>query len=260
MANEEERTPQEWRELLRTSYDYPEEIEDAPRRKRRRLRRAHRTAQRERTAEWIREERRRDPLRPGAALVIVAAVLVVGALARYGPNLFDGDDDGRGRNVTATASASPTTDQGAAADSSPSPSASASPSPSASVDLSKPDTVAKEWARLYLTRNPPVDEDHTAAVRRAAPYSMPALTENLANSSDPAWNRLVSNGGVSTVGTVTVKPAGGDLPPDTPLRVWRTVTATVKVAGYTDYTEKTTIQAELTNTGDGWLVSRVVGV
>jgi hypothetical protein len=202
MAKEEERTPQEWRELLRTSYDYPEEIEEAPRRKRRRLRRAHRNAERERTAQWISEQRRRDPLRPGAALVIVAAVLLAGTAARYGPSLFGGGDD-RGRNVTATASPSRSTDQGAEADSSPSPSASASPSPSASaspspsasVDLSKPDTVAKEWARLYLTRNPPVDTDHTAAVRRAAPYSMPALTENLANSSDPAWNRLVSTAG-----------------------------------------------------------------
>jgi hypothetical protein len=68
------------------------------------------------------------------------------------------------------------------------------------------------------------------------------------------------HGGVSAVGAVTVKPAGGKLPPDTPLRVWRTVTATVKVDGYTKYTEKTVIQTELTNTGDGWLVSRVVGV
>lgn len=42
--------------------------------------------------------------------------------------------------------------------------------------------------------------------------------------------------------------------------MWRTVTAAVKVDGYTKYTEKTTLQAELTNTGDGWLVSRVVGV
>ncbi len=261
MAKEEERTPQEWRELLSATYDYPEEIEDEPRRRRRRLRRTHRQAERERTAEWIAEQRRRESLRPVTALVIVGAVLLAGVLSRYGPDWLGGGKDGS-TGVTASASPSPSTDQDdkPAASASPTGTGSVSPSPSASVDLSDPETVAEEWTRHYLTRNPPEDEDHTAAVRRADPWAMPALTENLANSSDPAWDRLVSRGGVATVSAVTVKPAGGDLPPDTPLRVWRTVTATVKVAGYTDYTEKTTLQAELTNSGKGWRVSRVVGV
>ncbi|MFJ3481689.1 hypothetical protein [Streptomyces microflavus] len=256
---EEEKTPEQWRELLRATYDYPDEIQDAPRRRRRRLRRAHRHAERERTTEWIREQRRREPTTPAVALVVVAVVLVAGVLARFGPDWFSSDD--RAGNVTASAPPSPTGDQDAkpAGTASADPPAAASPSPSA-VDLSDADTVAEQFTRHYLTRNPPVDNDHTAAVRRAAPWAMPALVENLANSTDPAWGKLVSQGGVSTVSAVAVKPAGDDLPPDTPLRVWRTVTATVDVAGYTDNTQKTTLQTELTNTGDGWRVSRILGV
>ncbi|MGW4954549.1 hypothetical protein [Streptomyces parvulus] len=256
---EEEKTPEQWRELLRTTYDYPEEIKDAPRRRRRRLRREHRHGERARTAEWIKAERRREPTTPAVALVVVAVILVAGVLARFGPQWFS--DDGRASSVTASASPSPAGDDDKAPGTA-SASPSASPSPSASVDLSDPDTVAKEFTRHYLTRNPPVDNDHTAAVRRAAPWAMPALVENLANSSDPAWEKLVSQGGVSTVTAVTAKPPAESLrlPPDTPLRKWRTVTATVHVAGYTDDTQRTTLQTELTNTGDGWHVSRILGV
>ncbi|MFI1890493.1 hypothetical protein [Streptomyces jumonjinensis] len=257
--NQDDRTPEEWRELL-ASYSYPEEIKQQDgRRARRRAKKAHRQDARRQTTAWVREQRRRDPLRPTGALIIVALILGLGLGARYlWPGLL-GQDDGKG-NPTTTASA--TAAPGAPAVDPPASSSPSSPSASSApaVDRSDPDTVAREAIRLYLTRNPPEDQRHTAAVLRAAPYLSPALVENLTAHQDPAWEKLVSRGGVSTVTEVTVGPAGKDLPADTPLRVWRKTVATVDVEGYRNYTEKTTLQAEVTRADDGWQVSRLLGL
>ncbi|MFD7978765.1 hypothetical protein [Streptomyces sp. NPDC059071] len=256
MAKDEgRRTPQEFRELLKGGYDYPAEVDAERGRRRRRARRAYRRSERQRTTAWIEQERRREPISARAALLVVAVLLGVGALARFGPDSVTGRDHGADK-VAPAPSASTT-----GADDKPSATASApSPSPSAPVDLSDPNLVAEQFTRHYLTRNPPVDQDHTAAVRRAAPWATEALVENLAGNDDPAFGRLVSRGGVATVDTVTVGPASDKLPPDTPLRVWRIVTAKVDVVGYTTYTETTTLQIELTNTGAGWRVARILGV
>ncbi|MEV6332250.1 hypothetical protein [Streptomyces sp. NPDC051909] len=258
MAKDDQpRTPQEFRDLLKAGYDYPEEVDDERGRRRRRARRAHRQAERARTAQWIAEERRREPISARAALLIVAVLLGVGVFARLGPDWITGRDEGAGH-----VAAAPTAAPSAADDKPPAPTAPAPspPAPSATVDLSDPETVAEQFARHYLTRNPPEDQDHTGAVRRAAPWATPALVENLSQSDDPAFERLVSRGGISTVSTVTVKPAGGQLPPDNPLRVWRTVTAKVDVVGYTTYSETTVLQCELTATDGQWRVARVLGV
>ncbi|MGO4754870.1 hypothetical protein AB4212_40785, partial [Streptomyces sp. 2MCAF27] len=79
---DDERTPQEWREILR-GFQYPEESHTGRRRDRRRAKRAHREAARRQTIDWIKDERRREPIRPTAALIIVALVLAFGAGARW---------------------------------------------------------------------------------------------------------------------------------------------------------------------------------
>jgi len=258
--NDDERTPQEWRELL-AGFQYPEEVKKGRRRDRRAAKREHRENVRRQTKEWVREQRRRDPIRPAGALIIVAVILGLGVGARYlWPGLLGGGHDA-GTRVTATATPAPgAQDDKPAADPSTSP-ATPSPSSSAAVDLKDPDHVAEEAVRLYLTRNPPTDGNHTAPVLRAAPYMTEALVENLASQDDPAWNKLVSNGGIATVRTVKVSPAASDLPVDTPIRVWRKATATVDVEGYTKYTETKALQVEMTNSdGAGWRVSRILGL
>ncbi|MGN9821925.1 hypothetical protein ACTMUQ_42435 [Streptomyces sp. SD11] len=251
MANEP--TPEEWREIL-ASMQYPEEVKKTKgRRARRAAKAAHREEVRRHTKEWVRQERRREPIRPAGALLIVAVILGLGFGARH---LWPEDHDDKGNRVTATASPTPRAPQVA-----PTTAASASPSSSAAVDLDDPDDVAEEAVRLYLTRNPPKDREHTASVLRAEPYMTASLVENLAAHTDKQWAKLVSRGGVSTVRTVRVEPAGTDLPVDTPIRVWRKITAKVDVEGYEDYSETTVLQAELTNgNGDGWRVSRILGL
>ncbi|MGW7064864.1 hypothetical protein ACWGHM_41120 [Streptomyces sp. NPDC054904] len=254
-----EPTPEEWREIL-ASFSYPEEVKKSKgRRGRREAKREYREDVRRRTKEWVREERRRDPIRPAGALVIVLVILGLGVGARFlWPNLLG--EGHKGDRVTATASPTPGAAQNEGPTATPS-SSSPSPSPSAAVDLSKPDHVAEEAVRIYLTRNPPKDGDHTASVLRAEPYMTPSLVENLAGHTDRGWSKLVSRGGVATVSTVKVEPAGTDLPVDTPVRVWRKTTAKVDVEGYEDYSETTVLQVELTNgDGDGWRVSRILGL
>ncbi|MEU4932028.1 hypothetical protein AB0G54_36935 [Streptomyces yokosukanensis] len=258
MAKDNERTPEEWRELL-NNFQYPDDIKEVPRRKRGAAKRAHREAVRRQSAEWVREQRRRDPIRPAGALIIVVVILGLGVGARLlWPGLLGGNH--HGTRVTATATPTPGAQDNKPGDPSTS-SATPSSSPSAKVDLSDPDGVAKKAVSLYLTRNPPADGDHSAPVLRAAPYMTPSLVQNLTGQEDPAWDKLVSNGGVSTVSTVKVGPADKGLPVDTPLRVWRKATATVDVEGYKNYTETTVLQVEMTNAdGSGWRVSRILGL
>ncbi|MEV7419865.1 hypothetical protein [Streptomyces sp. NPDC089919] len=256
---EEQRSPQEWRALL--SNAYPQDAEEGGWRQRRRARKAFRAGQRRRTTAWVARERSRDPITAGAALLLVLALLAMGVWLRTGPDwLTGGNAESRVVGViTPTTTGVPANDAGAPA-AAPSLSAS-SPSPTApEPDLSEPVAVAKEWVRRYLTRNPPVDQDHKPAVHRSAPWATAGLTDNLAGHTDPAFDKLVSRGGVSTVTVVSTGPAGGQLPPDNPVRIWRTVTATVAVQGYTAYTETTVLQVEVTSTVSGWRVSAVLGV
>jgi hypothetical protein len=249
-------SPDEWRELLRsTTYDYPEDAYSGTRRERRRARQAARQAERQHTKEWIAAERRRDPITPGGAILVIVAILGLGLAVKY--LLPQWTDSGQSVKATASPSASALPPAGKA----PAP-IPASASPSASVDLSQPNAVADAWARAYLTRNPPLDGDHTASIARAADFMTQALEANLSNSPDPGWTQLVSEGAVATVTGVKVSQAGGGLPPDTPLRMWRqlTVTLTVTVQGAPSSTQIKSLQAEVSRTGNGWLVSRVLGV
>ncbi|MFD0270867.1 hypothetical protein ACFVGY_30530 [Streptomyces sp. NPDC127106] len=257
-----DRSPQEWREILANA-PYPEEIKKGgTRRQRRRAKAQHRDDVRRETKEWVREQRRRDPIRPAGALIVVVLILAMGAGARWvWPDLLG--EKGSTAPSGAAASLAPGDDKPAdsPAPSAPPGSPAPSASPSSAVDLSTPDRVAEAFMRAYLTRNPPKEETHKAVIQRAAPYMAPALVANLSEHSDPAWDRLVSRGGVSSVRTVAVTPSGTTLPVDTPLRVWRKATATVDVEGYTKYSETTALDLELMSSGDGtWRVTRIQGV
>ena len=239
-----------WKEHL-GAYDFPTEIEDGLRgRRRRRARRRYRHAHLQETKEYIAERRRQEPVTAAGAVILLTVMLGIGLIGHW---LLD-SGTGHGRHpVTVTVSPPPLPDRMPTT---------ASPAPSATqhVDLSNPSVVAQQFARHYLTRNPPVDGSHAASVGRAAAWMTPALAANLAGSPDPDFDKLVSRGGISKVTRVKVTTAGSDLPGDTPLRIWRTVTATVSVHGYTSYTQTRTLQTELIRTAQGWLVSRILGV
>ncbi|MEV4506050.1 hypothetical protein [Streptomyces klenkii] len=263
----QERKPgsaQEWRELLKARYDYPDEAKDGTIRQRRRARKAYRRRDRERRQEWIREERQKEPVTAGGALLLVVLLLLVGLGVKWwssGSSSAGAQSSSRpAPSHSALQSASPTVAPAAPKPSTP-PSPPASLSENSTPDVRQAESVVDQWVRQYLTRNPPVDETHEGPVRRAAPWASSALTDNLLHHTDPAWDILVSRGGIATVTDVKITPAGGDLPPDNPLRVWRNAAAEIKVHGYTDYTETRTLRTEVMLSGDGkWQITRVLGL
>ncbi|MFJ4778311.1 hypothetical protein [Streptomyces sp. NPDC088762] len=259
-----DRTPQEWRDIL-ANVRYPEEVKKGgSRRERRRAKAAHLQEVRRQSHDWVREQRRRDPIRPTGAVIIVVLVLALGAGARWvWPGLLGEKQPAAAASAPAAPGSEDAGAQAPAASAPPSAAPSVAP-PSAAAppaDLGNPDRVAEQFMRIYLTRNPPQDQKHRTVVQRAEAYMAPALVVNLSEHTDPAWDKLVSRGGVSKVRSVAVAPAGKDLPGDSPLRVWRQATATVDVDGYTDYSETTVLQLELMTSGNGkWHITRILGL
>lgn len=256
------RGPDGWRELLNEALPARPQPENTTgsRRERRRARKAAGIEHRWRTREAIDAERRREPVTAGGAALLIVAILAVGAGARW----LSGED---------YAPATPAVSPSAEVTQAPSPPPAERDDPPAArdqieladedeaPDLSDPEQVAREWASAYLTRNPPEDQGHTASVERAAAWMTEALALNLAEHDDPLYHTLVSRGGVSEVTDVTVETADPDLGTDTPVRVWRQLSITVEVQGYTDYTDTHEVQAEIIQADeDAWLVARVLGL
>ncbi|MFH9355161.1 hypothetical protein [Kitasatospora sp. NPDC017646] len=257
MPADREPTPQEWREILARGVDMPEETRTGNRRKRREARRDHRHDSRRETKAWLEEQRRREPVNPAGAILAILLILGLGIGARW---LWPSG----GHQAAGPAPAASTTHP-VSQDDQPQPTAvttTPQQTPEPTHDRSNHDKVAENAVRLYLTRDPVKDQDHKASVERAAPYLTPALTANLEGHSDPAFTKLVSQGSATaTVTAVTVGPADPGLPPDTPLRVWRKVTATIEVRGYATTTQTTVLQAEVTlGDGDQWRVSALLGL
>ncbi|MEV4440673.1 hypothetical protein AB0K09_16930 [Streptomyces sp. NPDC049577] len=254
------RNPAEWRELLKAGYEYPEEIEQAPKRGlRRRARKIYRQDQKAELKRRIAEDRRREPDTAGGAIILLIGLLALGLAANHWWPDHAGAPSGvvqaGGAPATSTKS-SPDRGDG------PAP-ATPSASPSAKADRSTPEKTAEGWARAYLTRNPPVDKDQKVPVRRAAPWMTDALKENLEQFDDKSWYQLVADGGVATVDKVTVGPADDDRvrkQADTPTRVWRKVTVDTTVTGYQKHNDTKVLLTEITLGSDGWRVGRVLGV
>ncbi|MFD7614103.1 hypothetical protein [Streptomyces sp. NPDC059828] len=256
------RSPAEFRELLREVYEPPEVEEEGKRRHRRRARRqARRDAKQNRKStvkQVLEEERAKEPMNPAGAAVIIVVILVVG----FGATKWILGDE-KSQDTVSVAPSSTAAGPAAGSSTTPSATPSVSASPSASVppvDLSSPEKTAEGWARVYMTRNPPVDKEHESVVERAAPWMTEALARNLAGNEDSLWNNLISNGGVSTVTTVDVSKADEKLGIDTPLRAWREVTVKTAIEGYKKYDKTYVFQAEMTRDDDEWRVSRVLGV
>ncbi|MFI1621870.1 hypothetical protein ACH4VT_33670 [Streptomyces lydicus] len=246
--NDKHRTPEELRGLLRGNY--PEDVEEFPhRRQRRRAKKAYRRQQVRATHEWVREEREKEPTTAAGAIALVVLLVLIGVVVHWlTPSDSDGHGTETGKRTHPTVTVSP--------HHTPTPSPSATPS----VAADDSDAVAQAWARAYYSRNPPQDRTHRGVAERASRLMTKQLTANLSEHSDPDWDKLVSRGGISTVTGAKVSLAGTDLPADTPLRVWRQIAVTIKVAGYTHYTDTRTVQAELSRLGDQWRVSRVLGL
>ncbi|WP_157856106.1 hypothetical protein [Actinacidiphila yeochonensis] len=143
------------------------------------------------------------------------------------------------------------------------PAVDASPSPTPTPTT--PDQVAKAFVTAYTTRFPLKDQDHDAAVERAAPYASTPLVANLKKHDDKDFNQLVAAQAVSAKPTeVTIgQPSDKQRPAvDTSIRVWRQADITIAVTGTDDYTYTRHLTVEVTraDAASPWMVTRVLGI
>ncbi|MFD8147374.1 hypothetical protein [Streptomyces sp. NPDC059708] len=208
---------------------------------RRRWRRQRAEELRATRAETTDAVRRSTPVGPAAVGVLALVVLGCGLFARCGA-----DDHPAPPSSAAPAATAPDD---------PVP-----PTPSATTPAATtPEAAAGPWVRAWLTRDPVADRTWRAAVQRAAPWATRELTADLRRRPDQRWGAIVSAGEITRATAVTVAPAGGDLPPDAPGRVWRIVTATVDADGYVHATRTEHVTVEVMEMTTGWRVSRVLG-
>ncbi|MFJ2217846.1 hypothetical protein ACIQVO_36485 [Streptomyces sp. NPDC101062] len=246
-------TADEWRDALRRE-ELPPELAELPRRQRRRARKQWRSARRDARTEWIRAERRKTPTPLAVPVLALIIAGVVAGAAWLMPVHRPGTPQARHTTTPADQTPGPA-GQDPAADPSPSP----TPAPTT------PDQVAEAFVTAYTTRFPLKDQDHDAAVERAAPYASTPLVANLKKHDDKDFNQLVAAQAVSAKPTdVTISPPTDKQRPavDTSIRVWRQADITVTVAGtdhYT-YTRHLTVEVTRADAASPWMVTRVLGI
>ncbi|GGX46171.1 hypothetical protein [Streptomyces noursei] len=249
-----ERTAEQWRELLRKE-QLPEPLAELPFRKRRRARKAWRSARRDARAAWVKRERRAVPTPVSVPIIALVLAGLVGAASWLWP-----DQDSTPARTTPHHT--PT------AQHPPAPDATVPPAPTPSHTPQRPqspDDIAKAFVTAYCTRNPARDASHVAAVNRAAQYASTALVDNLTRHNDLDWNQLIAaQASTATPSSVTLTtPADTQqLPPDTSIRVYRQATARIDVKGTDNYSyiRHLTIEVSRGDVGQPWQVTRVLGV
>lgn len=238
--------PDDWRDLLDTKYDYPDELltEDLSRKQRRRGKKQWRKEDRAQRAAWIRDARRdQEPTSPAVILVAVVVLVLVVLGASYAvPKWFTGDNGEEG--VTLLKPTEPAA--GGITNRSPAPSPAPTKSPASTSSLAPtftptipaqltPSTAGDmllDWTREFYTRRP-AQETYTELVNRLSPYLTDGVAETLKEAGDPTYDALGDSGGASRVGEVaiTYPPKNGGAPADTPTRVTRRVIAQIIISG-----------------------------
>ncbi|MFJ8676786.1 hypothetical protein [Streptomyces sp. NPDC093589] len=249
------RTTEQWRELLRNQ-ELPESVAELPLLRRRRARKAWKSARRDARAEWVKRERRNVPT---PVTVPIIALLLAGLVAAGSWLSPDEDHNPAPAKPHRTPTAAPAPP---AEDTVPAP----TPTPSAtSKPPVSPDAVAKAFLTAYSTRSPEKEDNHVAAVDRAAPYASRALVSNLRRHEDRDWNKLVATQALTATPskvTVSVPSASQQLPPDTSVRTYRQASVRIDVKGTDDYsyTRHLTVEVSRADVGQRWQVTRVLGI
>lgn len=250
------RTAEQWRELLRKE-ELPEPLAELPLLRRRRARRAWRSARRDARAEWVKRERRNVPT---PITVPIIALLLAGLVAASSWLWPEEDHVPSPARPHSTATAAPARPADDTPDPTPTSSSTATPKRPAS-----PDGIAKAFVTAYSTRSPEREDSHVAAVNHAAPYASQALVSNLKRHEDRDWNTLVATQALTATPsnvTVSAPAAAQQLPPDTSVRAYRQATVRIDVKGTDDYsyTRHLTVEVSRADVGQLWQVTRVLGI
>jgi hypothetical protein len=265
-------TPDGWRSLMSTDYDYPEEVDELSGRERRRAKKNWRRDDHAQRMAWLRSQRQAEPTSPAVivALVVLLAIVILG-LGGGLPRLLGGkgSDDGApiglltpGRSVvlpTAPSNSQPGDETSAVATPTLTTPPPQTQRPSAESTALATDVVGA-WARAFYTRDPAA-ESYAALVSRCAKYMTQEVAASFTSAGDPTYDALKNDGGKSTVisAPVGAPRANADAPVDTPGRITRFVKVTIDVTGKHAQRFDVPLLVTLVNQNGQWVISEVSG-
>ncbi|TDW94441.1 hypothetical protein EV137_1748 [Kribbella pratensis] len=263
--------PTNWRDMVRTGYDYPDEIDQLSWRERRRAKRTWRRDDHAQRVAWLRQQRQAEPSSPVTVVVavVILAIIVLG-LGGGLPRLLRGDEPPtRGDVGVLTPSRPPDEAQSPSA-----PQSTTTPSSPATLQNSTPPiltehppaaattaatTTLNAWARVFYTRDPS-SETYADLIDKSAAYITTELGESLQSEGDSTYDALKSDGGRSTVTAVKVEmPKPESAPVDTPTRITRLVSVTIDVTGKRPNRMVLPLLITLVPEGSSWVISDLNG-
>jgi len=258
--------PANWRDVVRSDYRYPDELDELDRRSRRRAKKSWRRDDYAQRMAWMRQQRQAEPTSPIAVVVVVVllAIVVLG-LGGGLPRLF-GRDEPAGREVGLLTPSNPAPVPPATgetdAETRSTPSMIAPPvltqRPSAAATVAAAD-VARGWAQTFYSRNPAA-ETYDDLVTKASRYTTSDVSNSLREAGDSTYDALKTNQGTSRVEGVEIQPPKADgAPVDTPTRITRLVTITIDLSGKQPQRIVLPLLVTLALDGVEWVVSDIDG-
>ncbi len=276
---QEPRKPQDWRDWVRTDYEYPDDFDDLTWSQRRRARRKWRRQDQAQRVAWLRDRRGEEPAGPGGVVVaiVLLAVVVIGFGAAL-PRLLHSDSGGDRPSVglltpapnSAGATGGPggpvseSSGQGATGTPSISPSPAPTPLPVTTNRVSAAQVAAaggvvNAWATVFYTRNP-ATETYEQLVAKAGRYTTDAVSTSFITAGDSTYEALRTSHGTSRVLAAPVTaPRKGTAPVDTPSRISRLVTVKIQVTGSKPATLTVPLLVTLVPQNGDWVISDVNG-
>jgi hypothetical protein len=265
-------SPDSWRSLMSTDYDYPEELDELSGRQRRRAKKNWRRDDHAQRMAWLRNQRQAEPTSPAVivALVVVLAIVILG-LGGGLPRLLGRESSGDGAPVglltpgrsVVLPTAPSNTQPGQESPQATTPTLTTPPPqtqrPSAESTALATDVVGA-WSRAFYTRDPAA-ESYSALVAKCAKYMTPEIASSFTSAGDPTYDALKKDGGKSTVisAPVSAPPANAEAPVDTPARITRFVKVTIDVTGKNAQRFDVPLLVTLVNQNSQWVISDVSG-
>lgn len=260
--------PENWRSVINSDYEYPEELDELSRRERRQAKKTWRRDDHAARIAWLRNQRQAEPVSPAAIVVLVVLVMIV-ILGLGGglPRILGGDDGEKqpvglltpARSVVLpTAPAS--TDTSGLPSTTPTPSVpppeSRRPPAAATADATK---LVETWARAFYTRDP-ASESYSQLINKCAQYVTPGVAASFAAAGDSTYDALKATNGKSSVVAAVAGPPREDVAPvDTPTRITRLLKVTISTTGTKPQRFEVPLLVTVILQEERWLISDVSG-
>jgi hypothetical protein len=266
--------PDSWRAVVRSDYDYPDDLADLNRRDRRRAQKDWRRDDHAQRMAWLRNQRQAEPTSPAAivALVLLVAIVILGIGGGL-PRLLKGDKTSNdapvglltpGPSVVGqpTEPAEPGGSDSAVPSTDPLPTDSPPPPQSqrpSSADFGSATGIVEAWAQAFYSRNPAI-ESYPELVAKCSRYMTQELAESFSSAGDSTYEVLKADGGSSSVLAAPVSaPQVGAAPVDTPTRISRFVKITINITGKKPSKIDVPLLVTLVRQNAQWVISDVSG-